>query len=819
MLLKYGLLLASIAPLWAGTVQLKRAIKIFPPDATFGGLPEFFKELRKGVSAKPSDFALSAEVSLKQDETLVARDSIALEWQPLKSDEGAISFGLPKGDPRSAVPLRDFDELWIDYEDPQGAPSSIVAWLDLERRGIASPGQKTQITAIAKGTVGRPVEEINAADAEWVPKTRSYSLGRILGVGYDDRWRYVKWSRFAVVQRRLHRSLDGIEYLDFVFAPGTKPDSINLRIATSDDNSQGQLFELGKTPSTAFDSSGRLVRRVDIASLLPDRAATRTRFYLQEVIVLMKEDVDEVARVKPLQKIVFQAANSAPGDRESARTLPTRSEHPNCPVKRLVVDLDMKFRNTIDLKRGRLTLTPNEGKPVERRIREIRLVSLGETKLPSFLVAAEQVNRAWGGPFLYRPFGNEQIEWPVVLGSFSFEKQRASWRSDRPISRRPKKGGLFLSGEGRWVEVDLPFSPALESSSRFLLNVPEWPNRIKTAELLADSKHGPVRFQVEPNQSRPIPPVGRLTRLRLRLSFEKPFHIKLQDVVVFRPTVIEKEDAFDRKLPIISGRPLKSPRQMLEDWEPLRSGTTPISLFFPTSMQKVVHGPVLAPGDPAALPGLVDSDGAIHLGQSPWFQINHVILTPVSRLPNEFWWKAAQGLSRPRESMKPMLARLAALSLLACAAWVLKRKLGLAKIWTSAAKGVRLPNIPQDRRMRAAAIAWTASTALLFLIFWLLPSVSFDNLFALSGLSAALVIRHAFQLPALRARLPKAALAALSAPAGPYFLTAAALLAAIATSAALQIPILPEYLGVGAFGCLILAVVLDTESLKRPPSV
>lgn len=361
----------------------------------------------------------------------------AYEWLPSVKTSSFVSWFSSTA--LNTQALTDFDELWIDYQNlfPR-SPVNLSAQISAELQDY-SGRRPRRLTVFSGQTVLFPTARLEPSKTMWLPKNFFYRLGRYLRTKPDTNWRYIGFKDRTVIQRRLHAEISELEYMDFVFSPGSDPVGVNLRLATKDNYSAGIMIELGALSAVA--SSYGTLWRLHLPSLLNGRFARKREVYLQEIIVFVKGAPQDVASARPLEQIVFQkfvrqdgAYSGAPNQSTANITriqpapIPTQLPLPanftalNGSATRMIVDLrPLRRYGGVFFKSGKIFLTPDNPAALSAlSIDDIRLVSLCDTSVPTYHSHGESLLTRWGwhNPNLLSV--EDGVVWPVMQAYFPF---------------------------------------------------------------------------------------------------------------------------------------------------------------------------------------------------------------------------------------------------------------------------------------------------------------------------------------------------------------------------------------------------------------
>lgn len=598
------------------------------------------------------DFTLRTAVSARQGKVLVIQDDRRLRWSEPLGHGGNRTFPLDLGD----IPLSDYDELWVDYQElfPRN-PSTVAVELVMDG---GSPGLKSasRRTAFAEQRPAHAVEEIETSESAWVEKDAAYVLGRFLGRTPDSKWRYTAWKGRTVVQRRFHRDLKDIVALDVDFGPRAVVVGLNLRIGIADDFRPGSLVELRRPAELGYRTQKW---HVDIAGILRERFADKDAAYLQELVAFVMVDAADAAVQHPLRKIVFYGPDAPArplGASGPVDALPARMQLVAPSARRVVVDL----RRLREDRRGQ----PESGQlifsgtrssaPAGVKVRGVRLVRLQESTRPLFLNAADELIRRWGGPFLGLSDDASRVESPEILSylPFPFEGD-VSFRSDRAVEKRPASdGGLVLDGTGAWLEVRWPMHAAVDGNSLFFLGVPIGAKRVSRVVLEGRSQGGVWRQSVRPNEPARISRAVGTGGLTLKMFFsESPFHVKLEEAVFFRPVLSTPQECFSRKT--LEGVALQSPAESLHEWPVYRSGGRPLGFDLGAAKKNILAGPVRLNADPQQALYAALSGARMEEVENPWFKADSVSIRFGPTMRGDFAAKLIGFVGEKKDSAIP----------------------------------------------------------------------------------------------------------------------------------------------------------------------
>lgn len=573
-----------------------------------------------GTISLAGEYRLKARIALQQKPAPQVVDKFDLNWIPLAgappdgwqesqggwrwtpgSQRNSVGFLIAppsRNTGRNTTSMSDFDELWFDYRDLGGSDNCELGFMaDAHAAAAQKSTTALWIESGDTSSTWRPVLRVQAARAAWLPKDNLYLARRVLGMDFDEDWRYQQDGQRTVVQRRFHYNLDKIEALDFLFAHGTNVRLIDLRIAYGGWLRHDTMITWDETPHQVESLPDGSVRvRLLIGEWLRqnDKASDRSRkIFLSEAVVFLKGEANEIAQSKPLLEVVFLADGinraAGPSVKKHLVSLPARSELLAPGYKRWILDLRPLSRGKwFDVRMDRALLTIRPSDPARQCALQplaLRLVSITNGKEPGYIVDMQRWLRALGGPFNAADPQKKEVEWaeteayaPLSLlpaASYTDDKNIGVHRLELPAwglhflvagdwTAKHSPEGLTFKGEGGSIDVswELP-NIAMQASSTLFLRIQQGAEHVRSGQARIDfSGDGSSTINFLPN--RPIPLGSAVsgkhaTRITLHLEMDDmPAILKMQELVLFRPFLIPQADAFSARGPGWEFLPLRA---------------------------------------------------------------------------------------------------------------------------------------------------------------------------------------------------------------------------------------------------------------------
>lgn len=560
------------------------------------------------------EYRLRALVDLQQEHVQQIVDSVELKWSsPSDVPDGwleskgrwssiagaqrkAINFSIapPSQSVGQRAPaLGDFNELWFDYRDIGGSDN---CELSFKADALASTAQKSTVSLKLTGgdkiAKWSPALRVQAASMAWLPKDNLYLAKRVLGMKFDEVWRYKQDGEKTVVQRRFQQSLDGLEALDFQFLPGTQIVGINLHVAHGDRRTADTVIPWDAIPHQIESTADGLMRvRLLIDEWLKqnDNAnGNPQKIFLMEAVAFLGGEAGEIAQSRPLKEVVFWANEttdaSEPSAKELNNVLAVRAESLAPGYKRWIIDLRQLSRSKwFDVHLGRATLTIRQRDQALQCALQplaLRLVSLANGKEPRHIAEMRRWSSLYGGPFDVADPLKKQVEWAETDAYVPL-----SLLPDRPYPEpnkinMPEWGlqffvtrgwgafhspdGFTFNGQGGWIETTWELPNVLtQALSTIYLRIPQGAEHVRSGQAQIDFSGGSgASINFLPN--RPIQ-LGsavsgkRIARITLHLEMDdSPATLKMQELALFHTFLISQEEAFSARRPFWEFLPLRA---------------------------------------------------------------------------------------------------------------------------------------------------------------------------------------------------------------------------------------------------------------------
>lgn len=578
-----------------------------------GGYADTFltTELRQADSLPAGAYHAKAKVTLATERGPEVVDSRALEWRAhphravdasgwleksgawiwipgTKSAPLDLPFDAARNVDDRDVNLTDFDELWLDFVEMVPGESCHIS----VAMNVAAKSRKTREkeSGIRKyrlvsgpSKMLSPILSIDSASANWKPRDNFYLAERVLGLKFDEDWRYLKSGKNTVIQRRFHQDLRNVEALDLLFAPGVAVGRINILVSWKDHLRPDEIVDWDAMPKQIEPTSEGARVRLYLGDVVRARLAAQKRetpAFLSEVVIFIPGEAERIVVQRPLRALVFQSmqGTSSMGDSSDTAYFSLRNELAPAGYGRLAIDLRPLAKmgwQSAGFKNGIVTLRPND--PMQYcgiRPASLRLVALREGRRPALVGNVLRFGQALGGPFLmplgegsaiewtevdsYLPFallsvqpqeikpGDRELEfsgWGLALRVSSADKARIEKEPDGVGEKEPD--GVVLSGVGGEVMLLWTRPIKLDSESHLMFRVSQGAEHISDARAEIDLDNGEKVFlgfvvnqaTVLGNPKRAGKTVRRMT-IRLKMK-EAPFRLKLGELTLFHSRLIQ----------------------------------------------------------------------------------------------------------------------------------------------------------------------------------------------------------------------------------------------------------------------------------------
>jgi hypothetical protein len=283
-------------------------------------------------------------------------------WRPDSLME-SVAVPLEQNDSAKNIPINSLDKIQIEYQNmfPENPVKPLIKLLVSKRKTgplvdkkkpikktvytfketrshfsqkRAKPKDSVSTTTTTTNTKGISTTNtkglvsitseikdlITVSSASWKKKNKLYLIKRALGLGFDPTWFYSKSTNNTVFQRRFHKDLQSTETIDFVFSNDVTKEQldrvrVNFRIAYADpaktlhviahrDLVSGYDYRTDK--SSIIEIQGKKAIRFMVGDFVRKAYRDRKTVFLEEMIVFFPGAVEEVARKRPVELILFQ---------------------------------------------------------------------------------------------------------------------------------------------------------------------------------------------------------------------------------------------------------------------------------------------------------------------------------------------------------------------------------------------------------------------------------------------------------------------------------------------------------------------------------
>ena len=667
------------------------------PPSDGSNIGTFLSELKNIRNLPETGSVLKAKVSLNTalqenpDEIIACAGRSQSRLSALSENQN-IDCAYP--DPLN---LSEFDELWVDYSTGDAASPDTI-FVDIA--GVNLDYSTAAITFRSEVGAGiyNPLNEINPAGAQWLPKDKWYIIRRILRLPPDQNWRYQSVGKLLAVQRRLHQDLQNIDVVDLVFNPGYLIESINFRIALGDNSAPGTMIELNSGMCRFRDEKGGRLCSLDIKKILGPRFPGTKKKFLQEIIIFVRGATAPFTGGYPVRRVVFSGLAGNAGlsrqiaSREdkllvSAIPLPAHLERASTGTGRMVVDLlPLKLAGSVVSKEIKVSVSPKRFE-----VKRIGVVHKHFNAFPAYFNEGRMLISQWGGPFLSVFPSETRSEWPEILaytvvnrsslmlsGKEQTALQRSGNRLDIGSSKSfeviPSGRGVSISGSGGELELVWPVAVSIKPGTVFYLDGALASDLNRATELKATFTDGTaINITANPNEPVIFSKKGKLKSIKVRVNMgEMPFELKLFSVVLFNPVLLTKEQAFYTKLPkadnlarLVSVNELVSAFDEYLNWAVLKIHNVPLKFTREREDgRKLINGQLSLTADPSSISKLIAADGDVELVEHRWFSVHEATVESAAGSPVV---KAQAGSSLSSESFinkhRALVASLIALGL------------------------------------------------------------------------------------------------------------------------------------------------------------
>lgn len=562
--------------------------------------------LQRTDSLPPGNYRARARIALTTEKFTEVTRIRELEWRaPARSAEStagwlekagawfwmpgvrpaplALPFGVARGDKDRGIDLVGFDELWLDFAETvsgESCPTSVTmnaAIAGDDVGGKANNIRRLWLQSRSSETLV-PVQNIDLAMAAWRPRDNLYLAKRVLGLGFEEDWRYLQDGKNTVFQRRFHQDLRNVEAVDLLFAPGVVEERVNLRVRRKDHLNPDEIITWDVVPKQIEHTNDGTRVRLYLGNVVKARLASQkpdNHAYLAEVIVFIPGEAEETVAQRPLRALVFQSREtSSVGTSSDIIYLSQRKEQIASGHSRLAIDLRPlaeKGWRQIRLQHGVATFRPGDlAQSCGIRPISVHLVALGDGQRPVLAGDIRRFSQALGGPFLVPPKADNSIEWieadsdlPFALltasaleaGSENTALHLAEWgltlhvksasrvriKEESGDTAKKASSGLALSGTGGEVDLSWSRPVKLNRESRLILRVPMGAEQIAEAHAEIELDGGEKVFAgLVANRAAKLgnPKLaGKTVRhLAIRLKMrDAPFRLKLGELLLFHP--------------------------------------------------------------------------------------------------------------------------------------------------------------------------------------------------------------------------------------------------------------------------------------------
>lgn len=582
-----------------------------------------FQKLQSGAYGNLEDFTSKARLAFKTEKrkVIVKTKTFSFDspisklpkgWRKHKqvfswkeNGQNRLPLKMPLTFSKRDLPIQpsNIHELWLDFSAIPGVPLCIPEMeLGLEVRTsdrkdgkpqtlVARTDVASQLTGLSGSSLKNHVS-IDVTKSNWKEKDFSYLAKRVLGLSPDEDWLYTQDPDYAVLQHRLHASLDNVEALDILFAPGIRPAAINLFVNSTDNFRHGKMIGFADLMNKARFPGDPSTARLNLRDGLKKHFAKewaeninqpgRHNFYLQEIIIFTPGQASTLVNSNPVKKISFLVNNNPLFEKLETKVI-GMSKIP----QRLVVDVrEISQQRKFDFEKTRLLLHPSEASHCAIRIEELQAVSTYNEDTPIFALRLEDWNRRWDGTFKGKNSRLNQVETPGIIAYLPFSSFQWILKENQSLLNRTvgsknnssEKGDnlltlpngttisadngltrsylqedlLVLEGSSQELEINWPVEAFINEETWFYFGVTEGADiarEIDVSLFLADGNS--IKKRIIPNQPVHLAPTKvEVKNVTVTITPpDIPFLLKLREMAFFDPRVATYSQAFVSPLP------------------------------------------------------------------------------------------------------------------------------------------------------------------------------------------------------------------------------------------------------------------------------
>jgi hypothetical protein len=316
------------------------------------GLPAGKYNIKLHISPKTHKVTTVVDsYPLKTDEATLEAGSL---WRILKSNDGLSIYHPPvkehftKRDgaivhlpiPEKGISLLDWDGFEIYYYDlnpRQPVALDVLLSIDTDNDGKADVRARSKDYSFKQP---RLLKRIDMEKVKYLEKDYRYLLGRILGLKFDEDWRYTQDGEITVLQRRFHYRIKPGQLLRIYMKQGTELHRLYLMVGFKDKPKAEELVLFEELSTRRFQENGRNVLEVNLGGLLEGKYSQKESLYLEEVFLHIKGEAESIVRQGVAQEIHFYQDVSLKEDVSKEVFLTADIEKGTGNLNRLSLDLD-----------------------------------------------------------------------------------------------------------------------------------------------------------------------------------------------------------------------------------------------------------------------------------------------------------------------------------------------------------------------------------------------------------------------------------------------------------------------------------------------
>ena len=184
------------------------------------------------------------------------------------------------------------------------------------RRAIKPPAGP-QLRFVKPSRSMQTLEGLDVATAQWQEKSLIYRIERALDLFASPVWQFAQARQGTVLQRRFHKTLQGVEALDFVFGPEVSSEEIkqvtcNFRITHFDPSEASFVVSSLSLNRKIWKTQNSKILRIELGDLVQSYLNEGKAAFLDELIIFYPGETRSFTSARPLKLIKFQSLKNPP---------------------------------------------------------------------------------------------------------------------------------------------------------------------------------------------------------------------------------------------------------------------------------------------------------------------------------------------------------------------------------------------------------------------------------------------------------------------------------------------------------------------------